>query len=69
MPISELLYFGKPLVHFDNSCLTEFSAGAGYVVQDLHIMIIAFHELFSNEQIYNYILSASKASANICQHG
>lgn len=52
LPISESLYFGKPVVHFDNSCLSEVSAGYGYVVDDMKGMSSAFIDLFTSQTTY-----------------
>jgi glycosyltransferase involved in cell wall biosynthesis len=54
LPISESLYFAKPVVHFRNSCLTEVSAGAAYVVEDCQGLEKAISDLFANDSIYKF---------------
>lgn len=54
LPISESMYFGKPVIHFNNSCLTEVSAGAAYVVNDCQGLERAIKDLFANDEIYKH---------------
>ena len=41
LPISESLYFNKPVIHFDNSCLSEVSLGVGCVVENGNLSKLA----------------------------